>query len=735
NNESLSIAERARLIREEAANEKKQQKLIKEHFGNLLLYAPMSRVGSHFVVGKSAEYRAAERNNDVQRMIKLKADEAHYFVRAVDGEAKAKEVEREIRTRYDKSEVFEKDRFAAQHDPALYECADKIFRAIDVYKDAKSGAELKKIVNDMFLAAVADDSIRKTRIQRKGVSGMEADDMRRAFAAWNKSMGRLTATLTVGQKEREAFGMMQKLAKDPDLAGRDERMRYMNELQQRAADTALTTGEVAGKLLRASAHMHLMAKPFYYIQNALQTDLMLIPRLAQDFGYAESWRAGWDARKKSVDIALAKGEADIDSFTRFTDSEKKVLKELATSGHLDIGIMRELGDEVKRSDSKVGRFLHWYDAGLSGLMSRSEKINRAISGVTAYNLMRRRGKSHADAIKYAGKIIDETQGDYGGLNTPSWMKANDLMRLATQFRKFPLIQLTLFKNMGKAAFDQARTPEERRAAQKAFAILMAHHFVAAGLLGLPAAETIAWLGAIPQDKEDPALSEAQIHGWIAEAFGETFADVAMKGLPAAVGLDTSFSLGAGGMLSLVPFGKADLSSDKGRRDTLVDMAGPVVSKALSVFDGGVRAAIDGDFLAGVQQMVPAGYSHFIRAYRQMTEGVTKRSGEIAIPKEDIEWMTILGSGLGFQTTQTSKYYDAQREERERADAKTAANAAIKKQLYAADRENDMEAFRDARIAFEERNKKLRARGEKPVPMETFLKWWAEIKKKNREATR
>ena len=46
-------------------------------------------------------------------------------------------------------------------------------------------------------------------------------------------------------------------------------------------------------------------------------------------------------------------------------------------------------------------------------------------------------------MKYAGKVIYDTHEDYTGFNAPRVMR-NPVGRVLTQFRKFQLLQLSLY---------------------------------------------------------------------------------------------------------------------------------------------------------------------------------------------------------------------------------------------------------------------------------------------------
>jgi len=115
----------------------------------LLLYVPMQRVGDHMVIGRSQELLDAQHelkqaqealdagNGDRAHIAELRKNiedmeqnPEHYFVRAVDGAAKARGVEREIRGQYAHTESFAKSELSKFGNDRPFEAFAKIADAI-----------------------------------------------------------------------------------------------------------------------------------------------------------------------------------------------------------------------------------------------------------------------------------------------------------------------------------------------------------------------------------------------------------------------------------------------------------------------------------------------------------------------------------------------------------------------------------------------------------------------------
>ena len=77
---------------------------------------------------------------------------------------------------------------------------------------------------------------------------------------------------------------------------------------------------------------------------------------------------------------------------------------------------------------------------LRAVTSGIEAMNRAVSGIAAYNVAIGTGMSHAASVEYAIQVVEDTQGNYSSANAPAlWDSA--LGKAAFQFKKYPLMIL------------------------------------------------------------------------------------------------------------------------------------------------------------------------------------------------------------------------------------------------------------------------------------------------------
>ena len=82
----------------------------------------------------------------------------------------------------------------------------------------------------------------------------------------------------------------------------------------------------------------------------------------------------------------------------------------------------------------------------------------------------------------------------------------------------------------------------------------------------------------------------------------------------------------------------------------------VLAVVLLLFGGGGKISkLMGDFGKGLEKMLPRAFSNIARANRYATEGLTDRSGDTVISKDEFGVGDIVIRGIGFKTRQESEY--------------------------------------------------------------------------------
>ena len=148
----------------------------------------------------------------------------------------------------------------------------------------------------------------------------------------------------------------------------------------------------------------------------------------------------------------------------------------------------------------------------------------------------------------------------------------------------------------------------------------------------------ALMGDDGEDKEE----------YLRKALGNgAFADLILKGAPAAMGVDISRRVGAANIVDPLGFtnGYGDWK-DKALGLTLGPTAG-VLNRAAQ----GYKYIQQGDLWKGLENFVPNGISNASKAIRFEAEGISNSRGEIVMKPEDVDFLSSVFQAVGLPTTQ------------------------------------------------------------------------------------
>jgi hypothetical protein len=346
-------------------------------------------------------------------------------------------------------------------------------------------------------------------------------------------------------------------------------------------------------------------------------------------------------------------------------------------------------------------------------VQKTEAVNRLSTAIAAYRLEYAKTKDAAKATQYAADILSDTHGDYTAFNAPRAFNTQ-WGKVALQFRKFQLIQISFFYKLFRDAFTN---PAERAAAIKSLTYALGHTAVFAGLMGLPGYAAIsAILGAFG-DEDEPYDLTADMR----KALGPEWADMIMRGAPTVVGMDLSGKIGAGTMLSIMPFSNADLSTASGRAEAFGTlMGGASLGMTTRVADG-LLLMSNGDYYKGLERVMPKGVSDALKSGRQATEGMTRRNGDVILPESEIGAIETVLTGLGVPSVQQSVTYERQNRMRDITKNFQDRTTRIKNDYAKAVRQKDTAAMQEAREAWTKLQQARQRNGLKPQPMSNLLK--------------
>lgn len=703
-------------------------------------YAPLKRFGNHVVVGRSQAYLDAEETlNDPNatederaearsQLREYEKDESHYFVQFAETRAEAMSIVRQQEQDFALVQNFKKDDVRGQLyggrdiQGLFYRLRNLVSESMESNNLSAGEKAINRLVNDLHLSMLSEQSARQSERRRKKVAGAD-DDMMRAFATQGRATAHFISTLQNTSGIYESLQAMKREA-DQRTPGREERRQYYNEfIKRHAMGLEYEPHPIIDGAMGATSVWMLLTNPAYYLQNATQPFMMTLPTLAGKHGYGRSQAAMFKAYRELMGVIRKEGLSE-SSYAKLPADVRNAVERLVNAGRIDISLDQDLGRWRSSEERNAASFAI---EKLRGIAQDVESINRVVSAVAAYRLERQSGSSEEKSIAYADKVIYDTHGDYSGANAPRVTRSG-VGRMVTQFRKFQLIQLSLMTKLTHQAFKGA-SAEERMVGRKALAYTLTHLFAMTGLVGLPGFSAIAWaLGAAFGDDDEPNNPEAKLRKAIGN---DALADLLLKGVPKLGGVDLSGKIGAGTMLSLMPYTDVDVSRD-GYARAVVGMLGPFAGGLVPKAVDGVGLMASGDYYKGLAAIAPTGVANAVKGYDYMNRGLTRRNGDVILSPEDVSFLDASMAALGLPTAKITDAQLINRTQSEYEQFFKDRSTDIRKDYVEAYKKGDGEGMTEARQAWADMQESRKRNGFKIQPISELFKAPLEQRKRETE---
>ena len=580
-----------------------------------------------------------------------------------------------------------------------------------------SAGKLLGIINQLYLEALAEGSARKSEMRRRGVAGEV--DMLQSFTQQGRADANFLASVEFEPKIQDALQQMRNQSRTGD---RERKSEVFNELTQRYADSLEPKDNpFINGLTNMASKFWLASSPGYYLQNLTQPFMMSLPAMAGRHGYtkaaAELAKAYAELGPLFKDVKLFDQQFD---FSKVPADVRETINDLVNQGKIDIGLATEINEYKVEADGNLSKFAQRLNKGMRMAVQKVEATNRLSTAIAAYRLEFERAKKDpkiadpkAAATQYAADILTDTHGDYTAFNAPRVFNTQ-WGKVALQFRKFQLIQIAFYTKLIRDAFTK---PDERAAALKTLGYSLGHTAVFAGMMGLPGYAAISAILSAFGDEDEPYDLTAEMR----KALGPEWADIIMRGAPTVVGMDLSGKIGAGNMLSIMPFSSADLSTTSGQVEAFgAAVGGAALGMATRVADGLLLIA-KGDYYKGIERTMPKGVSDALKAGRQAAEGMTRRNGDVILPDSEISAIDTVLTGLGVPAVKQAVTYERQNRMRDVTENFNDRTTRIKNDYAKAVREKDTAAMAEARAAWTKLQQTRQRNGLKPQPVSNLLK--------------
>lgn len=516
-------------------------------------------------------------------------------------------------------------------------------------------------LNTTFLETTHDrSSLKRMFLQRKKVPGYSREGQR-VFAIFAMQGAHRLSSIEHFVEMQTALDEAAKEAHRQDRTDSGRLTQVSNEVLRRfEIDMKYNETPVMDWITKLNHTWTLGVSPAYLLQNLSQTHMVSTPMIAARHGLGKSvnavWKAWSDSYKIISDAVSKQGgryTVDIDALN-LSDGEKKMLKDLFHAGLADILQEHDIGEVASGNETalKVNKAIDK----INWISRQIELHNRLTTSLAAYRLENARTNDQEAASRYAQNVVSDTQINYSDENASRWLKKNAFFgaKLLGQFKKYQIGMATTVAMNAKKAF--AGDKEALRATLG----ILSTHLVMTGTMGLslyfPAKVVISTLAGIlglAGDDDEPFDFDRWYKNWVADVFGKELGDVITRGIPTAVGLDFSGSLGQGNLFNPLPFYRGGDDTPKALWQAI---APPALGTMSNIYKG-VNKMMEGEYVEGLALATPRYISAIPKAYKLDTVGITTKEGNVRIPAEQFDTADIVMQGLGLPLVDVRKYYE------------------------------------------------------------------------------
>ena len=688
-------------------------------------WMPMRRHGEYAAVFISDKLAAAmDEDPTSQEVENLKGDQRHYVVEFHARQKHASDASERMMAAAKvpgKVRHFTRQAQLSAHEliPANFMNAMRANIEADTYTDSAGKQRIIRAWTKMYIEQLAETSIRKSELQRVNVAGFDRD-MIRSFTTYGSAIGHTIAGIQMG---RETHAVLQRLRSEAKVFDdkSQERSDALNELLERHAFMLEPADTPAQDKVMGWVSMNmLLSSPAYFIVNSTQPFMMTLPVLAGNFGFdiaarrmsanykviAKAWKKEHSFAPNQLTQLLSGELADLEVIRAEVGNDAAdMMTELQQLGLFDIGIAADLGS-LDQSTNKVSMAIAKAHRGATHAVRTVEVFNRGVTALTAFQL----ATTHPEKIpvgsngkrptprEYAIQQVLLTQGDYSGHNAPSFIRRTPLGKVMTQFRKFQLIQIGLLVRTVRQSLNGAG-PYEKAMARRQLSYILGMHFVAGGALGLPMANIAGMVFALLNDDDEPDDLEVRLRQELGDRGA---ADMLLKGMPTAWGVDVSSRVGMGQTFSVLPFTELELTRDSTNAALGAMVFGATGATAGQLADALGQAA-DGNWGNAIAGAAPRGLRDVVRAFMYKTEGLKRKNPtrDTKITAEEFSTFDTFMQAIGIPSARTT---DLQSRDRFYRNYKTLAgdrSSIIKGDYVEAYEANDAVGMQAARNEFNE----------------------------------
>ena len=521
-----------------------------------------------------------------------------------------------------------------------YSFISQVMKGLSV-KDPVTGKMLPASQEQMnnvyqsYLTLFPAQSIVKNFMRSKNMLGMERDIVRGygdTMLKWSRKLADTMYTPEVDQSLRDIKTEADNLKDDsiyPVVRHIEAQSSFYHDPTYGKFTQAATTLSyfeyIAGNI--SSALINLSALP-----------MLVWPILGGRFGFTNTTSAMLNAHKTATGWVF-KGDNKVSKY----DSLYKYLQE---HGQLEHTMARELLEGRNRSTKDYMGLQAKIMGGISAPFSATEKYNRAVTAIAAYDLAKANKMDEKEALRLALDTVKDVHTSGMAETAPRWMQ-HPIGRVFFTFKSFAWNSAFIMARAFHQAF-KGENAKVRDAARKQLVGTLFMTGMFAGVKGMPfmgVAETVGqMLHALFGDDDEPYDLKNDLRAF----FGELIYKGPVNWL---TNLEISNRVGVAQDLIWRDDPRADSGFVLGAMQRAF---GPAGSYAGSV-ENAVKMFNEGHTERAIEAVMPSFIRNGMKSLRYMSEGALTLKGDPV--EEDVGAYNSLMQGFGFSPASLSSKYE------------------------------------------------------------------------------
>lgn len=548
-----------------------------------------------------------------------------------------------------------------------------------------------------YLSLFPAQSVRQQFRKREGRLGFR-DDVFQTYANMATRMANQLANMKNAEPlETAVTGVREEFEQNPTMELRDvvENMQKQLDFIRNPVN-----GELVNKASYFSYMWFIAGNVSSALVNLTQMPIVVYPLLGAKYGLG---RAA-DAMRQATATYWKGGKDNNSEFLpdwTFGANAKGELKQLYDTAVQRQAIRRSTGYEITEArkvsvedfTGKRAKIEH----GLGWIFQNSERANREITLIAAYNLARegtkgRPGMSVDNAIDYALSVVNDAHGAALAETGPRYFQQG-IGKVAFTFKRFAQAQIYLLGRLFHQAFKNA-DKETRDLARKQLLGIAGMSYIFAGMQGMPLYGAISVLANMLVDDDDEPFD---MDALVRDAFG----DIGYKGpVNALLAVDVASRTGFNGLIW----------RDDPKRLAEIGPTLYAIEQALGPAYGafrnaerGLKLVQEGEWQRGMEALVPSFVRNGLKAFRLGTEGARTKDGVLIT--DEIGPYNVFMQIFGFNPAALAEAQARGGAEKRAEKAIMDRRAALLEKAFMARQEGDASAYQDVMEAIGKFNQK------------------------------